>query len=98
MADDRFYVKTLRMQNFRCFENVELGPFDPHFNLLVGGNGAGKSSVLVALAAQYRKMVGGYPVGLESIISHRDIKRARDVSKKGQYILSIESIFFDELG
>ena len=98
MADDRFYVKTLRMQNFRCFENVELGPFDPHFNLLVGGNGAGKSSVLVALAAQYRKMVGGYPVGLESIISHRDIKRARDVSKKGQYSLSIESIFFDELG
>ena len=50
MADDRFYVKTLRLQNFRCFEDVTLGPFDPHFNLLVGENGAGKSSVLVALA------------------------------------------------
>ena len=55
MADDRFYVKTLTLENFRCFEKAELGPFDPSFNLLVGENGAGKSSVLVALANMLRK-------------------------------------------
>ena len=43
-------MKTLTLENFRCFEKAELGPFDPQFNLLVGENGAGKSSVLVALA------------------------------------------------
>ena len=36
MENDRFFVKSLKLENFRCFENVELGPFDPHFNLLVG--------------------------------------------------------------
>ena len=60
MADDRFYVKTLRMQNFRCFEDVELGPFDPHFNLLVGENGAGKSSVLAALTQTFQFIVAAF--------------------------------------
>ena len=54
-ADDRFYVKSLTLENFRCFEKTELGPFDPHFNLLVGTNGSGKSSVLLALANVLRK-------------------------------------------
>ena len=56
MESDRFYVKTLTLENFRCFEKVELGPFDPHFNLLVGTNGAGKSSVLLALANLFRPL------------------------------------------
>ena len=56
MESDRFYVKTLTLENFRCFEKVELGPFDPHFNLLVGTNGAGKSSVLLALANLFRQL------------------------------------------
>ncbi len=61
MASDRFFVKTLSLENFRCFEKAELGPFDPHFNLLVGTNGAGKSSVLLALANLIRPlaMTGG---------------------------------------
>ncbi len=76
MDDDRFYVKTLTLENFRCFEKTELGPFDPHFNLLVGENGSGKSSVLVALADLLAQlaMQGGmltHPV----ILDHRDTKR-----------------------
>jgi energy-coupling factor transporter ATP-binding protein EcfA2 len=68
VADDRFYVKTLRLQNFRCFEDVELGPFDPSFNLLVGENGAGKSSVLVALADLFRPLAAGGGVLLSNTI------------------------------
>jgi predicted ATP-binding protein involved in virulence len=56
LESDRFYVKTLTLENFRCFEKVELGPFDQHFNLLVGTNGAGKSSVLMALANLFRPL------------------------------------------
>jgi predicted ATP-binding protein involved in virulence len=61
LASDRFFVKTLTLENFRCFEKVELGPFDPHFNLLVGENGVGKSSVLLALAGLFSPIatVGG---------------------------------------
>lgn len=60
MESDRFFVKSLKLENFRCFENVELGPFDPHFNLLVGTNGAGKSSVLVALANLFRPLSSAF--------------------------------------
>jgi predicted ATP-binding protein involved in virulence len=56
LDSDRFFVKSLTLENFRCFEKVELGPFDPHFNLLVGTNGTGKSSMLLALANLFRPL------------------------------------------
>lgn len=42
-------VERLALQNFRCFESVEI-TLEPGFNLLVGDNGAGKTTVLDALA------------------------------------------------
>ena len=63
MTSDRFFAKTLMLKNFRCFEKVKLGPFDPHFNLLVGTNGAGKSSVLLALANLFRQEANS-PAGI----------------------------------
>ena len=42
-------VKKLELNNFRTFEHLELD-FDDRLNILVGINGAGKSSILDALA------------------------------------------------
>jgi hypothetical protein len=72
---DRFFVKTLTLENFRCFEKAELGPFNPHFNLLVGMNGAGKSSVLLALANLFRQ-VANRPVGIamKPLIGDADVR------------------------
>jgi predicted ATP-binding protein involved in virulence len=75
LENDRFFVKTLKLENFRCFKSVELGPFDPHFSLLVGENGAGKSSVLVALASIFRRLAkgpGDYTT--ESLVGDRDVR------------------------
>lgn len=46
---ERFWIKDLTLENFRRFEKAELGPFNPRFNLIIGENGAGKTSVLAAL-------------------------------------------------
>jgi predicted ATP-binding protein involved in virulence len=73
VATDRFFVKNLTLENFRCFEKVELGPFDPHFNLLVGTNGSGKSSVLLALANLFRPLALGEIAG-ESLLGERDVR------------------------
>ncbi len=82
MENDRFFVKSLKLENFRCFENVELGPFDPNFNLVVGANGVGKSSVLVAIANALRKTgspdVRGLP---SSLIVPSDIRIEHWVGK-----------------
>jgi predicted ATP-binding protein involved in virulence len=73
LETDRFFVKTLTLENFRCFEKVELGPFDPHFNLLIGANGAGKSSVLLALAQLFRDLGSrGSCIRSDEILSERD--------------------------
>jgi len=42
-------IDRLEIQNFNGFESCEID-FDPHFNLLVGDNASGKSSVLDALS------------------------------------------------
>ena len=42
-------IDRLRMQNFKCFEDHPL-ELDPRFTLLVGDNGAGKTTILDALA------------------------------------------------
>ncbi len=42
-------IGRIRMQNFKCFEDLTL-ELHPQFTLLVGDNGAGKTTVLDALA------------------------------------------------
>ncbi len=37
-------IDRLRMQNFKCFEDYPL-ELDPRFTLLVGDNGAGKTTI-----------------------------------------------------
>ena len=42
-------IDRLTIRNFNGFESFEIG-FDPHFNLLVGDNASGKTSVLDAIS------------------------------------------------
>ena len=42
-------IQSLRINNFRGLSDVTINNFDPHLNLFIGVNGAGKSSVLDAI-------------------------------------------------
>jgi predicted ATP-binding protein involved in virulence len=84
LASDRFFVKNLTLEDFRCFEKVELGPFDPHFNLLVGTNGAGKSSVLLALANLFRPVATPEGDGLrDKMVSSSDVRFENRIGADG---------------
>lgn len=48
-TDDRWWVRQLKLENFRCFDDFTI-EFDPHLTALVGINGTGKTAVLDALA------------------------------------------------
>lgn len=43
-------IKKIKLHNFRCFKEYELGLSD-RFTLLIGDNGSGKTAVLDALAS-----------------------------------------------
>jgi len=46
-------IDSLKIENFRCYESAEFN-FNPHFNLIIGVNGIGKSSLLSAVATSLR--------------------------------------------
>ncbi|WP_295403117.1 AAA family ATPase [uncultured Thiocystis sp.] len=52
-------IDRLSVKNFRCFEDAEFD-FSPGFNLFVGVNGSGKSSLLRAVAASLAEPLNGY--------------------------------------
>jgi predicted ATP-binding protein involved in virulence len=66
-------INTLQLLNFRCFEDLTLH-FNPHFNVLIGDNMAGKTSVLDALGAFLKwpvsfLKVGSIADGTEKVLS-----------------------------
>ncbi len=66
-------LKTLTINNFKMLENTELS-FGTGFNLLLGDNGVGKTTILEAAAVA----LGGFLVGMEDVptrnIYMRDIR------------------------
>ncbi len=70
-------VKTLRMQNFRGFEDVTLD-FHDRITVLIGENGAGKSSVLDCLGIQLFKL-------LHQIYIYDDIEKPRKIAFKENF-------------
>ncbi|MBV1702477.1 MAG: AAA family ATPase [Hyphomicrobiales bacterium] len=73
------HIKSLHLKNFRCFEEATF-EFAPGFNLLIGGNGAGKSSVLDAIT---ESLVEWVPVG--------EVHTTLDVKKDIRMVLSKNS-------
>ena len=63
-------LKSLRLHNFRCFEDLQM-EFHPHCNVLVGINGAGKSSVLDAVAIALSGFLSAID-GASGISLHKD--------------------------
>lgn len=70
------FIKKLRLQNFRCFDNQELA-FSQKFVVIQGKNGSGKSSILEALH---------YACYLRSFRTHAH----RDLVKLGQDYFFVE--------
>ena len=78
-------IERLELQNFRCFAhlNVEL---DQHFNLLVGANTSGKTTILDAL----NTAIGGWFLGIPGYtkgcsISQEEVRLESSISSRGRF-------------
>lgn len=62
-------LKKLNISNFKMFDNLELH-FEPGFNLLLGDNGVGKTTILEAAAVA----ISGFLVGMEDVAARNIYK------------------------
>jgi len=74
-------LETLRLQNFRGFENREFR-LHPEFNLIVGGNGAGKTSFLEGAAVAIGSWLLGFPGHDSRNIRDKDVRVIREMVEK----------------
>ena len=58
------YINSLHMKNFKCFRDDEIH-FNSRFNLIVGNNGVGKTSILEAVAIG----ISGYLNEIKSLLA-----------------------------
>lgn len=74
-------IDSLLLENFRGHVDSEFD-FHPQFNLVVGENGAGKTSLLEALAIAAGSWLLGFPGHDSRNIRERDVRRVFDVVER----------------
>ncbi|MEP7126261.1 MAG: AAA family ATPase [Byssovorax sp.] len=101
-----FCIQRMTLDNYRCFQARNL-VFQRGFNVLIGGNGSGKTAVLDALAEVFRRAIHALS-GQESatMLSIEDVRvaafqRAEVPVEEPQYPAEISpafALFGDEMG
>ena len=74
-------LETLYLENFRGYVNREF-TFHPQFNLIVGENGDGKTSLLEAAAVAVGSWLLGFPGQDSRNILPRDVRQVTELVEK----------------
>ena len=61
-------LKSLTLKNYRCYEELRI-EFNQNYTILVGVNGAGKSTILDAISTA----LGSYIAGFDGITSNYNV-------------------------
>jgi predicted ATP-binding protein involved in virulence len=69
-------IQKLTLRDYRCFEHLEID-FDPRLTVLVATNGAGKTSILDAVAIAFGPYVGAFDESVGKHFSPSDIRVSR---------------------
>lgn len=69
-------IETLRLRDYRCFEAIDID-FHPTLTVLIASNGAGKTSILDAIAVAFGPYVGAFDEGIGAHFGPSDIRLSR---------------------
>lgn len=83
-------LSRLSLRDYRCFESIDI-EFHPQVTVLVAPNGAGKTSILDAIAVAYGPFVGAFDEATGKHFETRDIRQTttrETASKEMEYAAS----------
>jgi predicted ATP-binding protein involved in virulence len=69
-------IQRLSLKGYRCFEAIDID-FDERLTVLIASNGAGKTSILDALAVAFGPYVGAFDEGVGRHFESSDIRLSR---------------------
>ena len=67
-------LKSLILKNYRCYEDLQI-EFNQNYSILIGVNGAGKSTILDAISTALGSYISGFDGIASNGISHDDAHR-----------------------
>ncbi|ELS8946901.1 AAA family ATPase [Vibrio fluvialis] len=81
---NNFYLEQLQLKNYRCFEDINL-QFQPGINVILGNNGAGKTSILGGISIALGTWFRGIPNVDGRTIQNEELRLVR--KKKGDLVV-----------
>ncbi len=89
------FIESLTLKNYRCYERMNV-KFNPEYSVLVGVNGAGKSTILDGLATALGSYIAGFDGIASNGISQDDAHRkmyelGSRIEAEPQYPVEIEA-------
>lgn len=69
-------IRRLSLKGYRCFDAIDID-FDERLTVLIASNGAGKTSILDALAVAFGPYVGAFDEGMGRHFETSDIRQLR---------------------
>lgn len=69
-------ILKLRLRDYRCFETIDID-FHEHLTVLIAANGAGKTSILDAIAVAFGPYLGAFDEGVGKHFQPSDIRLSR---------------------
>lgn len=69
----RTFLERIELSNYRCFAHLAV-PMHPELTVLIARNGAGKTSVMDAIAIAFGTFVGGFLAGTGIGANQRDVR------------------------
>jgi hypothetical protein len=93
---DRTFIKNIKLVDFKSFkDSIEIGPFHPYSNAIIGSNGSGKSNLFDAILFTFgKKAINLRSDNLKSLINNTGLKK--NLFTSSSIILRSESDFFQK--
>ena len=93
---DRTFIKNIKLVDFKSFkDSIEIGPFHPYFNAIIGSNGSGKSNLFDAILFTFGKQANNLRSdNLKSLINNSELEK--NLFTSSSIILRFESDFFQK--